>query len=252
MDFINAVKTHSCRLCHKSFVRRYNLKRHLESRHGDERSTFDRSVDHYEPMEKVNKHFDDNSSNKNDSQEDITESEDSESSTDDSENEESDGTDPSSSEELEDNPVYNEWVDQANESTQEMWAEKYEKYINEGMDDQMAEQKALMKTRWMRKRIFFDTYMTFLTYFIRLRDNDIHQEIVDDVDEKIDKGLHVRTALRRAMVKHKSKFDGLFEQVEEPEEDETDAQATDSDDHSDDDIKGDDEEDETTEGKIMD
>ena len=117
------------------------------------------------------------------------------------------------SDELEDNAVYKKWFAQAKESIQELWDEKYDRYVSsEGLPKRLAEQKAHMKTLWMMKCFFFDTYKTFLTSLILLRDNEMHQEIMNDVDEKMDKDLTIGTALKRVMLKHQSKFNGLFEQ----------------------------------------
>ena len=59
------------------------------------------------------------------------------------------------SSDLEDNLAYQEWYDQAMQATEEKRAEKYEKYINQGMDEDEAKEKAHEKTLWLVKHIFF-------------------------------------------------------------------------------------------------
>ena len=145
----------------------------------------------------------------------------------------SDGEDESSeasfsSEEIEDNPTYWEWYQQALRDTQERRDKKYEKYINEGMDEEDAREKAHEKILWLVKRIFFDHYTTYLSQNLHLKDNEIHQEIMDDLEEKTDKGMDVDRSIKKTMVQHKAKFDQLFEydETEEEEEDEEEEEET--------------------------
>ena len=88
-----------------------------------------------------------------------------------------------SSEEIEDNPTYWEWYQQALRDTQERRDKKYEKYINEEdmLNEEDAREKAHEKTLRLVKRIFFDRYATFLSLNLPLKNNETHQEIMDDL-----------------------------------------------------------------------
>jgi hypothetical protein len=127
--------------------------------------------------------------------------------------EESDEDEPSS--DLEDNVAYQDWLQEAKEATNAMWSKKYEKYVNEGLNEDQAKEKADRKTRWAVKRNFFDNYKDFLSSYLNLKGDDTHQEVLEDLEDKLDKGLDVNNALSRVMPKHQSKFDGLFQQDEE-------------------------------------
>ena len=127
-----------------------------------------------------------------------------------------------SSSDLEDNTAYQDWLKEAMESTEEMWSGKYEKYVNGGMREDEAKEKANMKTTWAVKKNFFNKYMDFLSSYLHLKDDDTYQEIVEDLEEKMDKGMDVNKALSRVIPKHQSKFDGLFQQDEDEETDEED------------------------------
>ncbi len=128
-----------------------------------------------------------------------------------SENEESD--------EMEDNEAYQEWYDEALDATEEMRRDKYQKYINEGMDPRMAKEKAHLKTLWAIKREFFNQYKAFLRDYARLKNNEVHTEVTDELDDKVDiKGGDPDKAVKRILAKNESKFDALF-QFDDDEED---------------------------------
>ena len=111
--------------------------------------------------------------------------------------------------EPEDNPAYLEWYDQAIAATEEMRNDKYEKYINEGMNEEAAKEKAHEKVLWAVKRNFFDNYSAFLW----------RNAYLEEDDRKID----VQKAVNRAMAKLKSKLDRLS-QYNESDEDEDESE----------------------------
>ncbi len=118
--------------------------------------------------------------------------------------------DEESSSELEDNVAYRDWLDEAKEATDEQWNIKYEKYTNEGMNEDQAKEKADRKIRWAFKRIFFDKYMDFLLSYLHLKDDETHREVLEDIEERVDKGMDVHKALNRVIPRHQAKFKGLF------------------------------------------
>ena len=63
--------------------------------------------------------------------------------------------------------------------------------------------------------------MIFLSSYLHLKDNGTHQDIAEDLEEKINKGMEVNKALNRVglMPKLHTKFDGLL-QLNEDEENE--------------------------------
>ena len=135
-----------------------------------------------------------------------------------SENDETSDKDESTSD-LEDNATYQDWAQDATEATEEMRSEKYNKYVLEGMSEDQAKEKANRKTIWAVKQIFFSNYKDFLLSSLYLKDNDTHQDIVEDFERKVDTGMDINKALNRVMPKHQFKFDGLFQQDEREDED---------------------------------
>ena len=228
MNAISAIKPYACHRCNQSYSRRYNLLRHKENAHGADESDMDDIADDRNigtfRSGNSNVHVDDCQAGfkKRRFQDSETDSCETESTVESDDSEESDGeseegeTDDSSEEdgsssELEDNVAYQDWLEAAKEATKDMWNEKHEKYIDSGMDEDQAIGKANRKTLWAVKRIFFDSYRNFLSSYLFLEDNETHQLILEDLKEKIDKGMDVDKALNRVMAKHHADFLGLFQ-----------------------------------------
>ena len=124
----------------------------------------------------------------------------------------------SESNELEDNEVYRGWCEDAVRCNREATNQKYEKYLREGVDEVRARKKAHDKTLWEIKDDFFHNLETFLIQTAQLRDDDAFQEIMTDIDEKIEGGMELTEAVRKVLPKHKNQFATLFEHVPESEE----------------------------------
>ena len=137
---------------------------------------------------------------------------------DESEEEEEEG---SESNELEDNEVYRGWYEEAVRCNREATNQKYEKYLREGADEVRARKKAHDKTLWEIKDDFFHNLEIFLIQTAQLRDDDAFQEIMTDIDEKIEGGMELTKAVRRTLSKHKHQFESLFEYSESEESDDS-------------------------------
>ena len=200
-------RSHLCHVCGFSFNRRYNFQRHMQNVHGE--------VDE-----------------DTDSEQSESESEDDDASSD---------VDMESANDLEDNPTYREWYQQALEDTQETRNQKYEKYVNDdGLNEEDAREKAHEKTLWLVKRIFFETYSTFLRHSLRVMEDEVHREIMSDLKDKTeDEGMDVERAVKKTLVQHRPKFEELFEYDDDDDDDVDD---------SDEEEKGSDKEEEMDEG----
>ena len=216
MNTFDMTKRHACSLCDKAFSRKYDLKRHENTVHAQFEDDSNEEIDESEDSE-----IDEDESEMNDSE---------------NENDGESSEDEVSSDDLEDNLAYQEWYDQAMQAAEEKRAEKYEKYINQGMDEDEAKEKTYEKTLWLVKRIFFDNYLTFLSLNFHLKDDDTHQELMAELEEKTDEGVDIDKALKRIMGRYRPKFDNLFHydvphEVEAKNEDEETKRTEDSDDY---------------------
>ena len=128
---------------------------------------------------------------------------------------------------MEDNTVYQDWLAEAKETTGDLWNMKYDKYTSEGMSEDQATEKANMKTQWAVKRNFFSRFKDFLSSYLHLKDDEAYQDIVWDLEEKIEKGVDITKAINRIMAKHEAKFNALF-QADDEEYDEESSEEKDS------------------------
>ena len=209
MNSFDMAKRHACSLCDRAFDRKYDLKRHENTVHAQFKAS------NLETDKNEDSEIDEDDSEMNDSE---------------NENDGESSEDEVLSHDLEDNLAYQEWYEQAMQATEEIRAEKYEKYSNHGMDEEEAKEKVHEKTLWLVKRIFFDYYLSFLSLNFRLKDDDTHQELMAELEEKTDEGMDIDKALKRIMGKYRPKFDNLFDYDESDEVDwESDDEETEED-----------------------
>ena len=127
-----------------------------------------------------------------------------------SQGKDSDGSDEEmSSDDLEDNSVYRGWYDDAVEASQHSRTEKFEKYLKDDMAEDRAREKAYARTVWAIKNDFFDSFGTFLEHIQLIQKDTTYQDILSDIEEKVEGGMDVRKAVKRVLPKHKLK--SLFE-----------------------------------------
>ena len=141
-----------------------------------------------------------------------------------SENEEQSEVETSESEtssnvDLEDNDIYQRWYERSIcKSANRQEPKKYEKYVGTDMSEQQARDKAYERTLWGTKSNFFDTYEEFLEATVQLEEDDTHQVIIADIEEKMRRGLDTRKAVKRVLLKHKHHFESLFEYKSDDED----------------------------------
>ena len=153
---------HTCATCGKIFRRKYDLRRHENTVHSEDTSS---------------------------GEDEDSKSEDSESEIEEQSEVETSESETSSNVDLEDNDIYQRWYERSMQVSEPARTEKYEKYVGAGMSEQQAREKAYERTLWATKSNFFDTYEEFLEATVQLEEDDTHQEIIADIEEKMRRGL---------------------------------------------------------------
>ena len=208
---------YACSLCDKTYSRKFDMKRHAHNVHPDMK-------DHGYETENSNageEASEDDFSEPPSKKQRVVESSD-ESETSDSESEGEDESSKSETPDMkepEDNPAYQEWLEQAMANTEDLRDNKYQKYISDGMDEEEAKEKAHVKVLWAVKRTFFDLYSNFLQQSVYLGGVDINHEIMSDLTEKVENGMNLRKAVKRVLARHGTQFEGLFQCQDENDDD---------------------------------
>ena len=88
---------------------------------------------------------------------------------------------------------------------------------------------------------FFSLYRNYLETALDLRYSDVTNAVLNEAEILVEDGMSGRKAIKRVLVKHKLKFEKLFESDSDSEDD--DSEDDDSEDDDDDDDDGDDDDD---------
>ena len=191
---------YTCLRCGKTFARKFNMNRHLQ--------TFHKEEDEGDSNEEMENKSSDGSSDEEDVQ---------------SVGSEADDLDAH----LEKNEVFQQWLDTAREASRQARTERFEKYLAQGMEEADAKEKAHWKTTPEIKSEFFDNYETHLWEYKTLEFNHVHRDILHTMDKRLTDGVNIHHAIKRAVAKHKPEFEGLFQELDEdsdedPEEEDPD------------------------------
>ena len=65
------------------------------------------------------------------------------------------------------------------------------------------------------KKEFFDTYEDHLREFKTLESDQVHQDILEAMEERLSDGVDIHHAVKRAVPKHKHEFEGLFRELDQ-------------------------------------
>ena len=86
------------------------------------------------------------------------------------------------------------------------------------MTEEDAREKAHEKIPWLIKRVFFEYYTAFIRRTLLVTENEVHQEMLSDIEDKTGEGVAVDKAIKKVLGQHRAKFDSLFEYEESDEE----------------------------------
>ena len=220
MNTLGMSKRYDCSLCDRTYSRKFDMKRHEQYAHPKMEEDEETNEDSNDDDEAREDEYQSESSSKSQRDTDSNDDEDAETSDSESEgDDDSSNSETACKEEPEDNQAYQEWFEKAMTATEELRNEKYQKYISQGMDEEDAKEKAHVKVLWAVRRTFFNLYSKFLQDNLSIGEDVTHQEIMSDLEEKVENGKNVRKAVQRVLAKHGVKFEGLFQYQDEDEDD---------------------------------
>ena len=191
---------YTCLRCGKTFNRKFNMNRHLQTFHKEEDNEEESSDEMENDRADESSHASDRSSDEEDVQ--------------------SEGSEIDQDARLEKNEVFRHWLDTARDEARQARTERVEKYLAQGMGEADAKEKAQWKTTPEIKTEFFDNYETHLWEYKTLEFNDVHRDILHTMEKRLTDGVDIHHAIKRAVAKHKPEFEGLFQELDEDSEEE--------------------------------
>ena len=103
-------------------------------------------------------------------------------------------------------PVFEEiWVD-AEKQNNRLWREKFDKYVQDGMPEDKAEEMADERFENSDEDGFFRRYETLLRQSLKLKNGLIHNKIVDTIDKYEKEGYALKHAIRKAIRDNKEEI----------------------------------------------
>ena len=99
---------------------------------------------------------------------------------------------------------------------------KIEKYEEQGLNEEDAEDKALFKLRPANLKSFLEYYTQFIKNMFKLKEGLIHNQILKTIDSLIAKGFKVDDAISLAVKQNKEYLEHLLWPEDSDSEDEED------------------------------
>jgi hypothetical protein len=91
-----------------------------------------------------------------------------------------------------------------------MFDEKYDKCVEDGMDEnETCQQSNDDITRFVQKE-FYKRYTTYLKLATYLENSDVHEQIVHKIQSLIDEDVNQDTVIKRVLKKRSAYFENLF------------------------------------------
>lgn len=106
-----------------------------------------------------------------------------------------------------DNIDENEAVD----TVETIWDNKYEKYIEKGIDEKDTVQESNNKITPLVQRQFFKRYGEALKQIVPLERSNTHTDIVRQIEDFLDDDTYEETAIQRILKRNRHKFNDLFD-----------------------------------------
>lgn len=108
------------------------------------------------------------------------------------------------------------------EDNENLWEQKYDKYIKEGLsrEDARVQTEEKMKSKDLKK--FLENYGQLILYILQINTGPIHTRVMEDVQDFLSEGYDERKATRMALHKNRHILDEMWDDEAESEDEESD------------------------------
>ena len=122
--------------------------------------------------------------------------------------------------ELTSNETFQKLVKRARLSNEQEYNDLVHEYVEEGLSEDEARSQAEQEINDLDT--FMHNYKQLVAYTIGLQESDIHNDIIDEVNELIDRGRTLKSAIKKVV--KKEYFEELFESESDSEDEEDDGE----------------------------
>lgn len=118
--------------------------------------------------------------------------------------------------------VFEFLMKKAKEDNENLWEQKYDKYIKEGLsrEDARVQMEEKMKSKDLKK--FLENYGQLILYILQINTGPIHTRVMEDVQDFLSEGYDERKATRMALHQNRHILDEMWDDEAESEDEESD------------------------------
>lgn len=122
--------------------------------------------------------------------------------------------------EIEDNDdvAFQKLAKMARDANEEKWKSKVDRYVEKGLDGNEARKTADRKLKDDDMYEFTSRYEQILQYLLQLRNNKLHEKVMEKVDNMLYEGMDYQKAIKIATRKYKHVLEGYLDAVIADEE----------------------------------
>ncbi|VDH90152.1 Hypothetical predicted protein [Mytilus galloprovincialis] len=136
--------------------------------------------------------------------------------------------------------VFKKLAKYARDETEDLWEEKVDKYLKNGMSETEAKYRADRKLREDELDKFMWKYANLVHYILQLRVGRLHLKVVKFIEKLLQEGTEYKKAIKMAIRKYKNELDNYLDEVIEEEEKGEEEEGDDDDEEEEGDEEGDD------------
>ncbi|VDI44145.1 Hypothetical predicted protein [Mytilus galloprovincialis] len=109
--------------------------------------------------------------------------------------------------------VFKKLAKYARDETEDLWEEKVDKYLKNGMSETEAKHRANRKLRDDELDKFMWKYANLVHYILQLRVGRLHLKVVKFIEKLVQEGTEYKKAIKMAIRKYKNELDNYLDEV---------------------------------------